>query len=60
MCELFFSDAPPTEREKESIIINLSSKPVSPTPLTVLNYGLGFVPTPPYNPFHTRVDLLVV
>lgn len=45
------------EWEAESIIINLSSKSIPPAALSALNYGLGFVPTPSYNPFHTRVDL---
>lgn len=37
--------------------MNLSSKQLTPEMIKVLSLGLGFVPTPSYNPFRTRVDI---
>lgn len=35
----------------------MSSKSLTPSILKSLNLGFGFMPTPSYNAFHTRVDL---
>lgn len=53
----FFSEAPPSAGEEKSIVVNLSSKVLPPGVEKSLGLGLGFVPTPAYNAFHTRVDL---
>lgn len=55
--EIFFSNAPPTEREAERIIINFSSKTNPSAAMSALNLDLGFFPTPSYNPLKTRIDL---
>lgn len=38
-------------------MVNLSSRPLSELEMEVLNKGLGFVPTPTYKPFDTRIDV---
>lgn len=54
----FFFFAPPIqERQKDNIVINLSSRPLTSIERKVLNFGLSFVPTPGYNSFRSRIDL---
>ncbi|OCT60972.1 hypothetical protein XELAEV_18046998mg [Xenopus laevis] len=43
--------------EKENLVINLSSKELSTDEITVLNKGLGFVPTNKCDPFILQVEM---
>lgn len=52
----FFSEGP-LSREKETLVVNLSSRILNTAEEAVLSRGLGFVMTPVYKPFNTQIDL---
>lgn len=54
---VFFPAVPLSTGQAEDIVVNLSSRSLSQEEHGILNLGLGYVPTPRYNAFRTRVDL---